>query len=125
MTDRYGRFTFMLILLSTVLYILSALLFSAGYSRVITEYYGGLIGFYALFTLSFQVLLKWLATKGAKRFIAYYLGLSGLKMFFLLGIMAAFSILHPEKAPPFILTYFVFYVVYTIFETWHALKIKS
>ena len=54
--------------------------------------------------------------KGPKHFVRFYIGSTGARMFLCLMIMLVYGLLLPEKATAFILTFFVVYLFYQVFE---------
>lgn len=58
-----------------------------------------------------------------KKFIPWFMGLSGLKMFFFLIVLLGFVLMNRELAVPFVITFFGAYLLFSIFEVIHLLNI--
>ena len=52
----------------------------------------------------------------SKKFIRYYMGSTGVKLFLYLLIILAFAFMNKQEAVPFALCFFFFYLCFTVFE---------
>ncbi len=57
-----------------------------------------------------------------KKFIPWFMGISGLKMFLFLAILISFVFFNKDAAIPFVITFFACYLLFSIFEVIHLLK---
>ncbi len=107
---------------SLVLYALFA--FSAPHLplRYVSDKVGYIILFFAILTGSLHLLINKLAGQRPQRFVTYYMGLTTLKMFVLVIVLMAFALTHRIEAASFILTFFVCYLVFSVFDVVMMLK---
>ena len=90
------------------------------FTGVFNPYYQVILPFVLLFIFLFTtvihaILLK-TARKKPKKLVNQFLMLTGLKMMIYLFIMIIYLIISKQDSAPFILTFFVVYLVFTIFE---------
>jgi len=75
-----------------------------------------LIGFYFLVTSGAHLaLLKANETSGT-RFVAYFMAITGIKLFVLLGFLGVYVFFNREGAIPFIAAFGLLYLIYTVIE---------
>lgn len=75
-----------------------------------------LILFFAALTLLVHKGLMKAEKKSAAHFVRFYIGSTAARMFLCLMIMIVFGLLVPDKATAFILTFFVLYLLFQVFE---------
>jgi hypothetical protein len=75
---------------------------------------------FILVTYSFHLGLKRSHLKGGKNFIRYYMGATGLKLFFFLMLIIVYALLNKEEAVAYALCFFFFYFIFTAFEVRYA-----
>lgn len=90
------------------------------FTGVFNPYYQVILPFILLFIFLFTtvihaILLK-TARKKPKKLVNRFLMLTGLKMMIYLFIMIIYLIISKQDSAPFLLTFFVVYLVFTIFE---------
>lgn len=90
------------------------------FTGVLSPYYQVILPFVLLFIFLFTtvihaILLK-TARKKPKKLVNRFLMLTGLKMMIYLFIMIIYLIISKQDSAPFLLTFFVVYLVFTIFE---------
>ena len=90
------------------------------FTGVFNPYYQIILPFILLFiflftTIIHAILLK-TARKKPKKLVNRFLMLTGLKMMIYLFIMIIYLIISKQDSAPFLLTFFVVYLVFTIFE---------
>lgn len=90
------------------------------FTGVFNPYYQVILPFVLLFIFLFTtvihaILLK-TARKKPKKLVNRFLMLTGLKMMIYLLIMIIYLIISKQDSVPFLLTFFIVYLVFTIFE---------
>lgn len=69
-----------------------------------------------LITLFFHIGLFRAGQKSNQAFIRFFMGATGIKLFILMTVMIGYSLFNKESAFAFILHFFIFYILYTVFE---------
>ncbi|MGI8891998.1 MAG: hypothetical protein ACR2GN_00925 [Bacteroidia bacterium] len=83
-----------------------------------------LIYFFALTAFLLHYFLYKVSKGNPRRFISYFMGATGIKLFLYMTVLLIFVFSLPERAVGFISEFFVLYVLYTIFEVYFTLKLK-
>ena len=83
-----------------------------------------LIYFFAISTFLLHVIILKLYKGNPKRFITYFMGATGIKLFLYMTILLIFVFSYPGNAVGFISEFFILYLFYTIFEVYYTLKLK-
>ncbi|MCX6287073.1 MAG: hypothetical protein NTY96_08160 [Bacteroidetes bacterium] len=73
------------------------------------------IFYYACSLLSFMILCRSLQKK-FNRFVSVFMLTTALKLFVFIAIMIIYAFINRKDAIPFLLNFFVLYLVYTVFE---------
>ncbi len=73
-------------------------------------------------TLLFHYGMTKAAKAGGQQFVRYFMGATSAKLMVFLMIMIIYGLLHKGNAFGFILHFFVFYLLYTVFEVTFAYK---
>ncbi|MCX6242543.1 MAG: hypothetical protein NTX43_12115 [Bacteroidetes bacterium] len=71
--------------------------------------------YYACSLLSFIMLSRSLQTKFS-RFVSVFMLTTAVKLFLYISIMIIYAFINKKDAVPFLLNFFILYIVYTIFE---------
>jgi hypothetical protein len=87
------------------------------------ESYMIILFLFFIVTLLFHIGLQKSFEKSSKDFIRYYMGATGAKLFVFLIIILIYAFLNKEKAVSFALTFFFFYLIFTVFEVSIATKL--
>ena len=96
-----------------------------GYAMPVKYFFESYIWIDLLFvfvTFSFHRGLMKSHTKGGKHFIRYYIGATGIKLFFFLLLIIVYAMLNKEEAVSYTLAFFYFYFVFTVFEVRSAFR---
>lgn len=81
--------------------------------------------FYGITALIYYIILKAIQDRFA-RFVNYYMIVTVLKLLAFIVLIVIYVLLNRTDAVPFLLTFFIFYLVYTAFEVVYFLKsVKS
>ncbi|NQT78030.1 MAG: hypothetical protein HQ565_09970 [Bacteroidetes bacterium] len=112
--------------ISTIVVIAAGMLL---FTNLPVEYYSPafpfIVGFFFFATIIvFYYMLKAVEKRPA-RFVNVFMLTTMLKLMLFLAVMVVYVLLNPEDAKPFILTYFVLYVIYTVLEVVSILKVNK
>lgn len=80
--------------------------------------------FFAVTLLVHYALIK-VAEKRAASFINYFMLLTFGKLIFFLSIVLLYALIRREDAAPFIITFFILYMFFTVFEVTQSLSITK
>jgi len=104
---------FITLLLAVIGYFLFTVVFNP-YYQVILPF---VLLFVFLFTTVIHAILLKTARKKPKKLINRFLMLTGLKMMIYLLIMIIYLVISKQDSAPFLITFLIVYLVFTIFET--------
>jgi len=104
---------FITLLLAVIGYFLFTVVFNP-YYQVILPF---VLLFVFLFTTVIHAILLKTARKKPKKLINRFLMLTGLKMMIYLLIMMIYLVISKQDSAPFLITFLIVYLVFTIFET--------
>jgi hypothetical protein len=117
------KFIFRLIILTIALLILSILFAKLAPDYLVSQ---GLVYLPAMF-LCITIITKYIVFRGSKlqheKLLKNYMLAVGVKFFLFIGIMITYAIIWPKDSVRFILSFFVFYLIYTIFDSFFNFKI--
>ena len=103
---------FITLLLAVIGYFLFTVVFNP-YYQVILPF---VLLFIFLFTTVIHAILLMTARKEPKKLVNRFLMLTGLKMMIYLLIMIIYLVISKQDSAPFLLTFLIVYLVFTIFE---------
>lgn len=83
-----------------------------------------LIYFFAVTTFLLHLFLHKMSKGNPKRFISYFMGATGIKLFLYMTVLIIFVFSLPDHAVGFISEFFVLYVFFTVYEVYFTLKLK-
>ncbi len=69
-----------------------------------------------LITIAFHLGLMRAGRAGDQAFVRFFMGATGLKMLVFMVLLIGYSMLNKATAVPFIVNFFLFYLLYTVFE---------
>lgn len=92
-------------------------------SKFFFENYLIILILFFVITLLFHLGLQKSFEKSSKDFVRYYMGATGAKLLVFLFIILIYAFLNKEKAVSFALTFFFFYLIFTVFEVSIATKL--
>jgi len=120
-------FTFLrnLLVFSVILYLLSLLITRFLPSGWVTPALPWLFVFFFLATLVLRYLLGSIQANRMSRFVNFYLVMTTVKLLVYFSVMIAYAFLNRSDAIPFIITFFILYVCYTLFEVVVFLRAKK
>ncbi|MCD4724484.1 MAG: hypothetical protein K8R63_06535 [Bacteroidales bacterium] len=99
------------------------------FTNIPAEYYSPafpfIVGFFFFVTIIvFYYMLK-AVDKRPARFVNVFMLTTMLKLMLYLAVMVVYVLLNREDAKPFILTYLVLYIIYTVLEVGSILKVNK
>jgi hypothetical protein len=83
-----------------------------------------LIYFFAVTTLLLHLFLRKASKGNPKRFITYFMGATGIKLFLYMAVLLIFILFKPDRAVGFVLEFFILYLFFTAYEVYFILKLK-
>ncbi len=117
------KFTIRLSVLSIILFIISYIFSIYAPSYLVSD----ALLFLPLVFFSITLLNKFIIFKGSnkehERLIKNYMISLGIKFFLLLSILIAYAFIYPKDSVKFILSFFVFYLIYTLFDSINNFKL--
>ena len=115
MSTAFKRFSIKVLVLSLILSILSFFMYDL-FPAWITVNWPYLMVFFIIANLILYKLSDKAKQKGMTKFSAFFMGATFLKLLLYLAIIVFYFLLNKEDAIPFLITFFAYYVIYTIVE---------
>ncbi|MDR0970616.1 MAG: hypothetical protein LBM67_08795 [Lentimicrobiaceae bacterium] len=115
MNTAFKRFSIKVLILSLILSILSFFMYHL-FPAWITINWPYLMVFFIIVNLILYKLSDKAKQKDMTKFSTVFIGTSFLKLLLYFAIIFFYSLLNKEDAIPFLITFFVYYVIYTIVE---------
>lgn len=112
----FPKFLFLLAIVSVAFAIILFFFIPGLPEKFRFEEWWKILVFFILTTTVFHFGLIRSTVKKPASMAIYYLATSTFKLLLYLGVIIGYALLHKERAPAFISTFFLMYVVYTIFE---------
>jgi hypothetical protein len=125
MKINFNRFLKRLFLFTLVLAIPGVLMAYMLPEKYITPTLPFLYTFFFASTLIVHYLLMQVTLKKISSFINYFMLLTFGKLIFFLSIVMAYALLRREDAVPFIVTFFILYLFFTVFEVIQSLSLTK
>lgn len=122
MTSELRKFATRLFLLSLILAMLQ---FVAGFflpEDFINPAWPFMILFFVLINYGMFYYMVKATQKRFSRFVNYFMIMTMAKLFLLLLIIILYALLNPAEVWSFVITFFIYYMVYTIFEVAYFLR---
>jgi hypothetical protein len=117
-------FYFRLIVLTAIVAVAGPLLFHV-MNWPQPRVYHFIVTFYFVFTAIIHWWLSAALRKNARRFPAYFMGATTIKLFASMVFIVLYAIKNPVEAKVFLVTFFLIYLIYTAFETTEILHYSS
>ncbi len=105
-----------LTVLSALLFVAHALIAFVLPDRFSSKAFWSIVPFFYTVVLLSRVLLKKLSSNNKKKFSIFYVRINVFRFFIYFAVMIIYAFSFPDDAIAFIITFFVFYFIYTIFE---------
>jgi hypothetical protein len=100
------------LILATIAYVL--------FQTVLKEYYLPvfwlLFGIISMFTAVFHLSVLQVSDKSTAKFSSKFMMVSGIKMMIYLALIVFYAFSFPDKAKIFLISFFILYMLYTVFE---------
>jgi hypothetical protein len=81
-----------------------------------------ILGYFILLTIVFHYGLLSSSKGKPQAFIRYYMGATTFKLFIHIIVILVYCLLNRDRAVPFIVTFLIYYLLYTGFETIYSVK---
>ena len=112
----FKRFLLRELLFTIFVAVVAFLLFSS----LLTDYYLPifwiLLGVIAILTGIFHYSLIQIQENRSSKFSQKFMMVSGIKMMIYLVFITSYAFMNPEKATSFLISFFILYILYTVFE---------
>ena len=109
-------FTKQLTILSGVLFVIYGLVAFLLPEKYTSKAFWGFVPFFYTIVLASKAIMNKLARDDKKKFSLVFVRINTSRFLLYLGVLLAWSFSFRDDAIPFIITFFVFYFAYTIFE---------
>jgi len=114
--NAFRKFLFRELIFTLILALISYTLFQT----VLKEYYLPvfwlLFGVITIFTAVFHLSILQVSDKNSAKFSSRFMMVSGIKMMIYLALIVFYAFSFPDKAKTFLVSFFILYLLYTIFE---------
>jgi len=122
--DTLIRFIRSLVITTVIIVIIGVIFYSLAPETYYTIAFPYLLVFFMLASvLVFHFMMKSLAKRPA-RFINIFMLTTMIKLFVYMALMITYALMNREEAMPFIVTFFILYMIYTIVEVSSLLKLN-
>jgi hypothetical protein len=111
------RFIINILAFSIIISIIAVAVFNFLLPQFYLSVFPFLILFFVLVTIGIHAILTKAGKRTIRQFSTFYMGSVTAKLFIYLTFLVAYTLTHKEQAVPFILTFFILYVLFTFFET--------
>jgi len=114
--NAFRKFLIRELIFALIIVIISYVLFQT----VLKEYYLPvfwlLFGIITIFTAVFHLSVLQVSDKSSAKFSSKFMMVSGIKMIVYLMLIVYYAFSFPEKAKTFLISFFILYLLYTVFE---------
>ena len=98
-----------------------ALIAAAIFQRLLPDYLVSRVlllipAFYFVILLISKIVLLWVTSRNDRKFTQTFLGITVFRFLLYLAVLITYSLLFPADAVQFIISFFTFYFLYTVFE---------
>lgn len=123
--DTLHRFIRSLVITTVIIVIIGVIFYSLMPDEYYTVTFPYLLAFFVLASVMvYNFMLKAMAKRPA-RFVNIFMLTTMIKLFVYMGVMITYALLNREEARPFIVTFFILYMIYTIVEVSFLLKVNK
>lgn len=116
------KFIFRILIFTAILSVIAFLLFSTVISKFYLPVFPFLVGFFVLTTIGIHAILVKAGGERPARFSTFYMGSITTKLFLYVIFLVIYVLVDKQNAPVFLITFFVLYLCYTVFETYSLLN---
>jgi CDP-diglyceride synthetase len=116
MNKKFQQFVFRLMIISLITAVLYFVLQLAFTSKIISPAIPWLILMFVVITAMVHYILLNITAMNPRKFVGYFMLSTFLKLFVYLVVMVVYVFTKKEGALPFVLAFFILYIIYTIFE---------
>ncbi len=115
------KYILRLITFSVILGVLTFALFKFVLGQYYLPIFPFIIIFFAIVSISVHYILLKASNFRIAKFSTFYMGSTTVKLFLYIIFLIIYVLVDKENAVPFLLTFFVFYFLFTVFETFSLL----
>lgn len=112
----FKRFLIQELVFTALVAIMALALFNTILAKFYLPVFWGLIAIIAILTSVFHYSIIQIQDKGASKFATRFMMVSGIKMMIYLVFITAYAFIFPDKAKIFLISFFILYLLYTVFE---------
>jgi len=120
--NAFRKFLIRELIFALIIAIISYVLFQT----VLKEYYLPvfwlLFGIITIFTAVFHLSVLQVSDKSSAKFSSKFMMVSGIKMIVYLMLIVYYAFSFPEKAKTFLISFFILYLLYTVFEVFLIIR---
>ncbi len=116
------RFIIRIFIFALIISAFAALLFIFVIPQFYLAVFPFLVVFYLVITISIHTILTKAGKQKISRFSTFYMGSISVKLFIYIIFMTIYVLLNKSTAIPFLITFFILYILFTTFETYSLLK---
>lgn len=114
--QNHKKFFFVLIIFSAAVYFLFRFLQPSIPERFYFKDYWWLVLFFAAATTVFHTGLIRNFNKSHREVVRYYMMATAVKLFVYIGLFVGYALINRPQSLPFIITFFLLYILFTVFE---------
>lgn len=104
------------LILTVLVSFIAIILFNAFLSDYYLPIFWVILALIAILTALFHYSIIQVKEKGVTKFSTRFMMVSGVKMIIYLALIVSYVFSNSEKATPFLISFFVLYLIYTVFE---------
>ena len=116
------KFIIRILIFSIIISIVAFLLFSTIISKFYLPIFPFLLSFFVLTTIGIHAILTHAGGQRPARFSTFYMGSITSKLFLYVIFLVVYVLLDKQNAPNFLITFFILYLCFTVFETYSLLN---
>ena len=112
----FKKFVFRELIFAGILAAIAYVLFQTALHEYYLPVFWVLFGIITVFTAVFHLSILQVSDKNSAKFSSKFMMVSGIKMIVYLMLIVYYAFSFPEKARIFLISFFILYMLYTIFE---------
>lgn len=116
------KFIISILIFSIIISIIAVAVFKFLLPQFYLPVFPFLILFFVIVTIGVHTTLTKAGKKSIGQFSAFFMGSITVKLFIYLTFLVTYALTHKEQAVPFVLTFFILYVLFTFYETFSLLN---
>jgi hypothetical protein len=112
-------------LISLLLFVVSLLMYFYAPTQMVSNVLLLLVPFFYLVSLASRYILHKATEKNKNKISNYFFAIAAVKFFLFLMVMIIYGFIYREDAIPFLLSFFIFYLIYSYLDTRVMMKFLS